>query len=351
MPVNTLALDRLYNLTVEKYDRACTNSSGRNKGGKTDLRKVVLLSYARSKLENYTEDDAHIYDFLETMRGEDHEKEETFTELLPATNQTQSYVNMHTNNVNSPSKDSNTVTQQESSSPSATVLQSVVSNSDQHTSTYCQYTSPVCCSVNTHQIMSSEPYPHLGSVNGEMQLVEESEAPQYVECEEVVVTDENNDVTNKANDDDDEEEYIDVISLEPAPKPKKRSLPTPVAKATETTPCKKPKISVPDCKKFTVLSIINKTEEELPQKSLEEISEIEKRLGFPAADFTTFTTPVTTVTHTNYGQSVTYNCASLTTSSPKSTQVTQVTGSYSYAQSHTIPWQYLLNKEKSVSLD
>ena len=82
MPVNTLALDRLYNLTVEKYDRACTNSSGRNKGGKTDLRKVVLLSYARSKLENYTEDDAHIYDFLETMRGEDHEKEETFTGKL-----------------------------------------------------------------------------------------------------------------------------------------------------------------------------------------------------------------------------------------------------------------------------
>ena len=84
------------------------------------------------------------------------------TELLPATNQTQKYVNMHLSNGASPNSKDNTVPQQEGSSPSATVLQSVVSNSDQHTSTYCQYTSPVCCSVNTHQIMSSEPYPHLG---------------------------------------------------------------------------------------------------------------------------------------------------------------------------------------------
>ena len=79
MPVNTLALDRLYNMTVEKYNRAWTNSG--NRRGKTDLRKVVLLSYAGRKLENYTEDDAHIYDFLE-MREEHHEKEETFTGKL-----------------------------------------------------------------------------------------------------------------------------------------------------------------------------------------------------------------------------------------------------------------------------
>lgn len=83
MPVSTLALDRLYNLTVEKYDRACTSSSGsRSKGGKTDLRKVVLLSYARNKLENYTDEDAPIYDFLEKVDGDDHEKEETFTGKL-----------------------------------------------------------------------------------------------------------------------------------------------------------------------------------------------------------------------------------------------------------------------------
>ena len=189
-------------------------------------------------------------------------------------------------------------------------------------------------------------YNHFsGQTSGEMQLVEESEAPQYVECEEVVVSDENCDVTK----DEEEEEYIDVISLEPAdPKPKKRPLLPQVA--NDPTPCKKPK-TTQECKKFTVLSIIGKNDaaEDPPHKSLEEISEIEKRLGFP--DFPTFAQPPVT-TATSYGGSVTHNCASLTTSSPRSTQVTQVTGSYSYAHQNTIPWQYLLqSKEKSVALD
>ena len=184
-----------------------------------------------------------------------------------------------------------------------------------------------------------------GQPNGEMQLVEESEAPQYVECEEVVVTDENCDVTR----DEEEEEYIDVISLEPpAPKPKKRPLSPQVA--NDPSPCKKPKTSQ-EGKKFTVLSIIGKNDvtEDPPHKSLQEISEIEKRLGFP--DFPTFAQPPVT-TATSYGGSVTHNCASLTTSSPKSTQVTQVTGSYSYAHQSMIPWQYLVqSKEKGVALD
>lgn len=139
-------MSRLMQVSFDKISNDECGGGGR-KNHEIDLRKAVLVT--------------HLIEFLQGMESEqqslssgDEDDEDYYEESYQPTT--------HHPAEPSPTRGSGAETEEDvvadPSAPSASVLQSVVTNSESHTSKYCQYTMPVVCSINTHQKMSSELY-------------------------------------------------------------------------------------------------------------------------------------------------------------------------------------------------
>lgn len=173
-----MELSRLISISLDKISSETEGCGGGGSGRKNhemDLRKALLVAHLIEQIQSCSKNNHLISELRNSEEYNKHQQqqESLMKELQPVSTSNASWTS-------------------DECSPSATVLQCVITNSESQTSKYCQYTIPVVCSVNTQQVMSSIPYDskaRLPASSSELQP-EVKEAPEVVIGAEEVISSE-----------------------------------------------------------------------------------------------------------------------------------------------------------------